>query len=620
MCGITGVFTHRQEVRKHREVVLHLTELMRRRGPDDEGFWTDDRHLALGFRRLAILDLSPAGHQPMESPCGQYVLVFNGEVYNFQELRAELETLGYRFRSSSDTEVVLIALATWGERALQRFNGMFALAWYDRQERRLLLARDPLGIKPLYYLETPDGVVFGSQYDQLFRHPFCSRRIRKECLGLYLRLGYIPPPYALFEDTWLLPPGHLVRVVPGRPAERHRYYDFPEERDEHRDLAAAAEATEATVNRAVHRQMVSDVPLGAFLSGGVDSPLVAAEMRQHSADVRAFTIGCTDARFDEAEVAGAYANSLQLQQRTERFGPEQCLSLIDEGARAYTEPFADYSSFPSLLLCRTTRQHVTVALSGDGGDELFFGYPRFWKISGQAARFRHSRPLRLAAYLRSRATQGKVPRGVLFRDPGAWQFDGHCFSGLRSSELRTLCPEGLAIPEDFDLYHYDGPAEAKPLARWLRRNELLGHLQMVLLKMDRASMHYSLEVRVPLLDLDVISVASRVAPEVCMQNGLGKLPLRSALSRFVPPGEIPERKAGFSIPLGDWLRNELQPVVQSLLLSGNAYPEGLLEPRALRALYQDHLRGRDRTRALWHLLSLQYWAQEHLHPALRLTA
>jgi asparagine synthase (glutamine-hydrolysing) len=595
-----------------------MTELMRRRGPDDVGTWTDGEHVALGFRRLAILDLSPAGHQPMETPCGRHVLVFNGEVYNFRELRAELEASGHRFRSTSDTEVVLAALATWGESALARFNGMFALAWYDRRERCLRLARDPLGIKPLYYLDGPQGVVFGSQYDQVLRHPFCTRKIRRECLGLYLRLGYIPPPDALFEQTWLLPPGHLVRVEPGQSLTQRRFYELPEERDEFHDPEAVTEATEAAVRSAVRRQMVSDVPLGAFLSGGVDSPLVAAELRRVSEDVRAFTIGCTDARFDEAEVASAYAAALQLQQRADRFGPEECLSLIDESARAYSEPFADYSSFPSLLLCRSTREDVTVALSGDGGDELFFGYPRFWKISDQASSFRRPRALRVAAYLHSRASGGKLPSGVRFRDPGAWQFDGHCFSGLRDRELRALCGGELPLPAGFDLYRYHGPYEEKHLARWLRRNELSGHLQMVLLKMDRASMHYSLEVRVPLLDLEVVALAMRLPPEICMHDGLGKLPLRHALSRLVPPEQIPARKAGFSIPLGDWLRSELRPAIEALLLDGGAYPAGLFKPHVLRSLYQEHLQGRDRTRALWHLLALQYWAREHLRPAFRL--
>lgn len=592
-----------------------MMELMRRRGPDDAGRWTDERHLVLGFRRLAILDLSPAGHQPMVTPCGRHVLVFNGEVYNFRTLRAELEGLGHRFRSTSDTEVVLASLAQWGEAALPRFNGMFALAWYDRRERRLLLARDPLGIKPLYYLESPDGVVFGSQYDQLIRHPFCTRRLRPERLGLYLRLGYLPPPYGLFHGTWMLPPGEAVRIAPDRPPVRFSYYSFPTETAELADEAEAGEAALAAVRSAVRRQMVSDVPLGAFLSGGVDSPLVAAQMRAVNPNVEAFTIGCTDPRFDESEVAEAYADALELRRRVERFRPEECLSLVEEGARAYSEPFADYSSLPSLLLCRTARQSTTVALSGDGGDELFFGYPRFWKISDAAPQFQHSTVRRASAYYYSRLTGGKVPRGVLFPDPGAWQLDGHCFSGLRSHDLQALCPQALAAPADFQLYRYDGPPEPDAVCRWMRQNELWGHLQMVLLKMDRASMHYSLEVRVPLLDQEVIETAARTAPAACIRDGVGKIPLRRALAGSVPPQSIPKRKAGFTVPLGDWLRRELRPMVEELLLRGAAYPEALLNQRTLQRLYDEHLRGADRTHGLWRLLSLQLWAREHLrHP------
>ncbi len=591
-----------------------MTGLMERRGPDDEGHWTDEAHLALGFRRLAILDLSPAGHQPMVSPCGRYVIAFNGEVYNFRELRADLEARGHAFRSTSDTEVVLLALAEWGEDALRRFNGMFALAWYDRDRKRLLLARDPMGIKPLYYLRHPQGVAFGSQYDQVVRHAYCGRRLSLPALGLFFRLGYIPPPHALFEDTSLLPPGHLLTVERGGEPRVRRYYAFPEETDEIRTDASAVGTVDEAVGAAVRRQMVSDVPLGAFLSGGVDSPLVAAHMCRASERVRAFTIGCSDPGYDEAPVARAYAEALGLEHTVDVCGPRDCLDLVTEGARAFTEPFADFSSLPSLLLCRSTRRHVTVALSGDGGDELFWGYPRFWKMAGNAHWFRLPWLARAAGYALGRKG-GKVPRGVLFPDPGAWQFDGQCFSGLREADLRALCAGAVPLPPGFEDYRYPGPLQAEPLARWLRQNELWGHLQMVLLKMDRASMHYSLEVRVPVLDLEVAATAARMSPSVCMKQGLGKLPLRGALARAVPPERIPERKAGFTIPLGAWLRSELRPLVDELLLTGDAYPEGLLDRATLRRLYQEHLEGRDRTRAIWSLLSLQLWTREHLQPA-----
>jgi asparagine synthase (glutamine-hydrolysing) len=591
-----------------------MTALMRRRGPDAEGFWTDDRHVALGFRRLAILDLSPAGNQPMESACGRYVIVFNGEVYNFPEIRRELEQRGRRFRSTCDTEVVLLALAEWGQAALSRFNGMFALAWYDRDAQELLLARDPMGIKPLYYMWSPRGLVFGSQYDQLVRHPWLQRRLNPEILGLYLRLGYIPPPYALFEGTQLLPPGQALTVKAGSDPRTFAYYRFPAETAELSTEEDAAELTDAAVGNAVRRQMVSDVPLGAFLSGGVDSPLVAAHMRRVSSEVRAFTIGCTDPEYDESPVARAYAGALELENAVDSFGPEECLSLVQEGALAYSEPFADFSSLPSLLLCRSTRRHVTVALSGDGGDELFWGYPRFWKIANNAGWFKRPRAVRAAAYLLSRGRKGALPRGLLFRSPGEWQFDGHCFSGLRPADLRLLCPEARTLPHDFRLYDYDRAASHESLARWLRRNEIDGHLQMVLLKMDRASMHYSLEVRVPLLDLEVVSAAARIAPGACMRGGTGKIPLRRALARRVPPETIPQRKAGFTIPLGDWLNTELRGLVEDLLLDGDPYPQGLFDRAALGRIYREHQEGRDRTRSLWHLLSLQLWARQHLRP------
>lgn len=613
MCGITGVFTNRPEVGRHLEAVRRMTGLMTRRGPDDEGFWDDGAHLALGFRRLAILDLSPAGHQPMESPCGRYVIAFNGEVYNFRELRAELESRGHRFRSSSDTEVVLLALAEWGEAALRRFNGMFALAWYDRERKQLLLARDAMGIKPLYFVQHSEGVAFGSQYDQVANHAYCSRRLSPASLGLFLRLGYVPAPRGLFENTALLPAGHLARLEPGQSPCILKYYESPEQSDEISADSSAVEAADAAIGSAVRRQMVSDVPLGAFLSGGVDSPLVAAHMRRATERVRAFTIGCTDPAYDEAPVARAYAETLALEHTVDRVGPAECLKLVEEGAKAFSEPFADFSSLPSLLLCRSTRQHVTVALSGDGGDELFWGYPRFWKMAGSVRWFQKPWALRAAAYGVLGRTTRKVPRGILFSDPGAWQFDGQCFSGLRDADLEAVCPEARELPGDFSDYRYSGPLEPDALARWLRQNELWGHLQMVLLKMDRASMHYSLEVRVPVLDLEVAGAAARISPSACMKDGLGKLPLRGALARAVPPDRIPQRKAGFTVPLGDWLRGELRPMVEDLLLSGDPYPSGLLNRRGQQDLYSQHLAGRDRTRAIWSLLSLQLWAREHLH-------
>src|SRR5215471_11976912 len=377
MCGILGqiTFSSRGRPVQREEISPRLIALMARRGPDDEGFWSDGRQCVLAFRRLAILDLSGNAHQPMLTPDGRYALVYNGEVYNFRELRRELEQRGVQFHSKGDTEVVLHALAHWGNRALDRFNGMFALGFYDTLERRLILARDHAGIKPLYYMLTPEGLVFASQYDQIIAHGWARHLgVSPEALALYLRLGYIPAPYALLEDTYMLEPGSWLEVS-GENRVRHGQFfefSFPEPNLRGED---AFEAVDAAVTSAVRRQLVSDVPLGTFLSGGIDSPLVTAKMRAVSnGTVRAFTIGTSGDHLDESADAAAYAHEIGVEHVVEHVTSDTPLQMLDDVVAACGEPFADYSIFPTMLVSRLARQQVKVMLSGDGGDELFWGY------------------------------------------------------------------------------------------------------------------------------------------------------------------------------------------------------------------------------------------------------
>lgn len=614
MCGICGIFTNDRSITEHLPIVPVMTRLMMRRGPDDEGFWTDDQHLVVGFRRLAIIDPTPAGHQPMISSCGRYVIVFNGELYNFRELRARLESRGIAFRSESDTEVVLQALIVWGEDALTRFNGMFALAWYDSGNRALLLARDPMGIKPLYYLVHPQGLVFGSQYDQLLGHPFCDRsRVRMDVLGLYLRLGYIPPPYGIIANTHQLKPGSYLRITPETDSVVRTYYQFQVGEAPYLTGAEAFETTKEVILKAVKRQMVSDVPIGSFLSGGVDSPLVTAAMQKASdRPISAFTIGSTDSRFDESREANQYAQHLGVKHYLRVFSEQDCLNLIDDVAEAYSEPFADYSSFPTMLLSSITRDKVKVALSGDGADELFWGYPRFRKVLSARKYFQYPALVRLGIYGAARYSPlARVPRGIVFDTIGEWYLDAH--SGLKSADLARICPGTLDYPEDFALYEFNGMPNETELAQWLRTNEVIGHLQMMLLKVDRASMYYGLEVRVPLLDLEVVEHAARIAPSECMVDGVGKIVLRKVLSCFVPEEIIPIRKSGFGVPLGDWLRKELRPLVEDLLLDNEPFPSGVLLRAGLKTLCKQHIDSiTDRTQGLWNLLALQLWARKHL--------
>lgn len=619
MCGIVGLLVRDGLTGQDVAEVAALAELMARRGPDDDGTWDDGGACALGFRRLAIIDLSAGGHQPMVGPEGADVLVFNGELYNFRELRRELVGLGRSFRSSSDTEVVRQALAQWGDDALARFNGMFALAWYRPDSRELLLARDPLGIKPLAWWWSPEAFVFGSQYDQVVRHRRCRRdRVDPAALHLYLRLGYLPEGRGLLHNTGQVPPGHLLRMRPGGVPETRRFRTPPagvpvQQRLRGRD---AVDAVDAAVTAAVRRQSVSDVPMGANLSGGVDSPLVAATM-QGAADVAvpAFTIGTDDPSSDESGPASAYAELLGVEHHVRRIDGAAAIDLLGDVAACNTEPFGDYSSFPSLLVAGLAAEHVKTVQSGDGGDELFWGYPRFAKVRDARRWFHLPRPARVIGYgLTKPLPVGRRPaRGVMFPTLGHWYLDAH--SGLREADFARLAPGLADLPADLGIFDRPRPGTEDELMQWMRANELACHLPMVLQKVDRAAMFHSLEVRVPLLDLELVDLSARIDPRDCLVDGRGKEILRRVLARRVPGDRIPVPKRGFTVPMRRWLADDLRPVVHELLLDRDPYPSGCFDRDGLRAAYRDHVDGRlDLTRGLWNLLALQLWADTHLRP------
>jgi asparagine synthase (glutamine-hydrolysing) len=613
MCGICGeISTSRTGLDP--AAVRVMMAMMARRGPDDEGFWSDSETVSLGFRRLSILDLSPAGHQPMLTPDGRYALVFNGEVYNFRELRRELEGRGIAFRSSGDSEVVLQALATWGAKALSRFNGMFALAFYDCVERRLLLARDHAGIKPLYYLHTERGLVFGSAYDQLLAHPWSKGLpVSIEGLGLYLRFGYTPAPYGLLDRTHLLDAGSWLSVDAAGRMETGRYYEFPRFARPELRGAELEDALDEALSRAVSRQMVSDVPVGVFLSGGIDSPLVAAEARRSAGErMKAFTIGVADAGLDESDDARRYAVELDVEHVLRTVRADSALEMLDEVTEACGEPTADYSIFPTLMVSRLAREHVTVALSGDGGDELFWGYPgRFASAIEQARYFAHSRPARYAMIAaRKWLGRGRATRDVLTSSIGRLYQAKHTL--LPDPDLRAIFPGLPALPRDFDLFDFTG-SDPDETAQWVRWNEFRLHLARVLLKVDRASMHHSLEVRVPLLDREVIDVAARADWRSCLdvERRIGKLPLRALLERRLR--HQTRVKKGFSVPIYHWLAGPLQPLLRELVVERRELL-GLEMDRSHLRLLNERLRGGDIYVGwgLWLLLSLALWERKHL--------
>ncbi|MEM6793892.1 MAG: asparagine synthase (glutamine-hydrolyzing) [Acidobacteriota bacterium] len=617
MCGLCGLFSpHSGGVAGEAAdgAIQRMTRGLARRGPDDESFWSDpEGRLRLGFRRLAILDLSPAGNQPMETRSGRTVLVMNGEIYNFRELRRELEDHGHVFRSTGDAEVVAEALEHWGEDALERLHGMFALAWFDREARRLTLARDRAGIKPLYLLETPHGLAFGSHFDTVLEAPWLGNpEIDPEVLRLYLRLAHVPPPRGLVRGTRQLAPGRLLRVdADGDRAER-AFWTLP--RTPRVDLGAdeAGPALERALERAVDRHRLADVPLGVFLSGGVDSPLVSAIARgQTSAELLAFTLGNPGWGQDEEKAAGRWAEAIGVDHRIARLEGGALAESLGDARAAMHEPFGDFSLLPTLALSRFARQHVTVALSGDGGDELFFGYERPRSLLRDGPLFRWPLAVRRALWAGGRlgAPGGRRSDAVLFKTPGHYYEE--VSARTSTATLEALAP-GLP-PAPREIYRSEPwrpPGERRQLAHFSRFAEFHGQLQRCLKKVDMASMHHSLEVRVPLLDVDVLETSLRIDPMISLSGGQRKRLLRDLLAQRVPEADLQTRKLGFGIPLGDLLRGPLRKSTEETLFDAPLYPEGLLRRPAVERLWHQHLEKKiDAKWTLWTLLALQWWAE-----------
>jgi asparagine synthase (glutamine-hydrolysing) len=633
-----------------------MAETVRHRGPDADGAWVDEEaRVALGFRRLAILDLSSAGHQPFISSDGNLVLVFNGEIYNHQQLRAQVT--GSRgaeeWSGHSDTETLLACFAAWGvEPTLQRTIGMFALALWDRVARRLYLARDRFGEKPLYYGWTDRGFVFGSELQALRRSPGFSNEIDRDVLALYLQYCCVPAPYALYRSVYKLEPGCVLSLgpadasrapsrMPFAPA-RHgglaldRYWSLADvvERglaDPLLDEREAADLLEATLGDAVRLQMVADVPLGAFLSGGVDSSTIVALMQaQTSRRVKTFTIGFEEDGFDEAKHAKAVAAHLGTDHTELYVSAQEAREVIPKLPELYSEPFADSSQIPTHLVSHMARQHVTVALSGDGGDELLGGYtryvwgPRLWK---------HLKRLPLPLRRGLGATMERVPMR-------AWDAIGTAVPGTpRVSRLgdkaHKLAHRLRRINDVDDLYRMlvttwpadagvvhgarpvrtrlDAPgvaAAADPEHRMMLWDALTYLPDDILHKVDRASMGVSLETRAPFLDHRVAELAWRLPLSMKIRDGKGKWILRQLLYRHVPAELIERPKMGFGIPVEAWLRGPLRDWVEDQISEHRLRAEGFFDPTPIRRKWAEHRAGvRNWHNELWCVLMFQAWLE-----------
>ncbi len=620
-------------------VLRRMNDRIAHRGPDGDGLWADEAAgVGLGHRRLAIVELSPLGRQPMDSADGRWVIVYNGEIYNFQDLRAELATAGHRFRGQSDTEVLVEACAAWGvERTVRRLVGIFAFALWDRRERRLFLVRDPLGVKPLYWTRQNGVLLFGSQPKALLAHPAFTAGLNRDALAAYLRFSYVPAPHSIFQGVRKLEPGRILTVTPGAEPEETVYWDVGTVvRDGLADPLAlsdaeATDALESLLSDAVGRQMMADVPLGAFLSGGVDSSAVVALMQRHSdRPVRTFTIGFREGGYNEADAARAVATHIGTDHTELVVEPRHALDTIPHLPEWYDEPFADASQIPTVLISQLTRGSVTVALSGDGGDELFAGYNRY--LWGDSV-WRRMAPLpgglrRTAAGMIGAmppagwdALFGLLPEGRRPRQPGDKL---HKLAGvLAARDPDALYRRLVSHWTDPDAAVRGGreprglvwdPAVAAAVPGFVARMQYLDSATYlpddILAKVDRASMGVGLEARVPLLDHRVVEFAWRVPMAQKIRNGQGKWLLRQMLYRHVPKALIERPKSGFAVPLDAWLRGPLRAWAEDLLSETTLRSEGFFDPETIRACWREHLSGsRNNQQKLWNVLMFQAWTR-----------
>ena len=617
MCGISGYVDASAPTPPG--VLERMGACLCHRGPDDEGLYrSPDGCTGLAFRRLAIIDVSAAGHQPMSSGAGDCWIVFNGEVYNYAELRPELEARGHVFRSKTDTEVVLRAYMEWGPRCVDRFIGMFAFAIWDAPRRRLFAARDRLGIKPLYYADRGGRLVFGSELKPLIVEGAAGGALDATALGEFLARGYISAPRTVYAGVRALPPAHTLAWEAGTVTVE-RYWDpldWVGRRAPATDDVLADELDEM-LRSAVRYRLISDVPLGAFLSGGVDSSLVVALMRAVStADVRTFTVGFAERAVDESSHAAAVARHLGTVHTTMTVSEREAQAVVPLLPAMYDEPFADSSQIPTYLVSALTRRHVTVALSGDGGDELFAGYQNHQRVAELEPFWALPAPLRRAAGALGRLIPGhRVGRrlsGLVADSPLAYAEEAWRLTAKADAERLMPALAGIADSRD---RAYDAARFARPGLGFLDRM-MLSDLERylpndVLTKVDRASMSASLEARVPLLDHRVVQFALGLPLDAKWRHGRGKFLLRRVLSRYVPDALIDRPKQGFGVPLAGWLRGELRPTLEAHLAPDRLAVHGLLEPTAVGGLVDTFLRGGGGAESVWSLLVLQMWLERY---------
>jgi asparagine synthase (glutamine-hydrolysing) len=625
MCGIVGNVLADPRRSVDASIVKKMADRIAHRGPDDEGFYVEGP-VGLGARRLKIIDLE-GGHQPLSDEAGTTWVAFNGEIYNYRELGAGLQARGHRLRTRCDTEIIAHLFEERALASLVDLDGMFGVAVWDAANRVLTLARDRLGIKPLYYAVLPDQIVFASELKAMVEHPSVGRKLDLVSLSQYLAHEYVPAPRSIFEGVQKLPPGHWLTYREGR-VEIGCYWNVrfggragitPEE---------ASRELEATLDRVVRDHLVSDVPLGAFLSGGIDSSAVAAFASRHVSRLETFTIGFEDPSFDESGPARQVARALGTNHHEEILSPRVALDLVERLPDLLDEPLGDASILPTYLLSRFTRQGVTVALSGDGGDELFAGYPTY-----QAHRLARAYR-RVPGWVRERVIRPAVERLPVSFDDLSVDFRLKRFvagMGFDAIDRHAVWMASFTPEEQVDLFTADALARMEsppaltvfrelgaqqPEASELERIaylDLKGYLgEGVLTKVDRASMACSLEVRPPLLDRRMVEFAASLPMDLKLRGFTTKWILKHTLRSLLPPGIVDRKKKGFGVPLARWFRDDLRNLVQDVFSPQALRADGLFRPEAISRIIEEHGQGRrDHRKKLYTLLAYQLWARRY---------
>jgi asparagine synthase (glutamine-hydrolysing) len=623
MCGIAGFVetadsTAPFTLDESRSLVHRMCDVIRHRGPDDEGVWVNEG-VALGMRRLSIIDLS-TGHQPIHNEDQTVWIVFNGEIYNFPELRRELEAAGHRFYTNTDTEAIVHAYEQWGTGAIRRLRGMFGLAIWDVRTKSLLIARDRAGIKPMYYADVNGRLYFGSELKSLLEAPDLPRDLDLDALDHYLSFLYTPREGSIFKRVRKLPPGHLMTWRNGT-LKVEQYWQLSAEEDFRGSEGDAVAQLRRVLTDAVRCHLLSDVPLGAFLSGGIDSSLVVGLMSEISGSrVKTFSIGFDEPAFDELEHARKVAQHFGTEHHEFVVKPD-AISILDRLVWHFDEPFADPSAIPTWYVSEMARRHVTVVLSGDGGDELFGGYDRYVPHPRVVAFDRYSpRALRrvaaIAAAQLPHGARGKNFLRHIGRDEQGRYLDAIRFFGadekpaLLSAEVRRALrgPD----PETRLAQHFERFAHLPWPSQMMRFDAETYLPEDVLTKVDRMSMAHSIESRVPLLDNEVIDFAATLPASLKIKDGRRKHVLKEVAATLLPRDILERRKQGFGVPLGTWFRGNLRELFADTLLSPSSLQRGYFEPAFVRQIVDEHLAGtRDHMWQLWQLVVFERWQQQY---------